>query len=177
MAAGLDLKGRGHPPRRDTPGCCRLVSHRNLPQFQSQTIRNRGEGYSRECPFLPRTAASRPWRIVPRLLHVQCSWKRICSNLFQFTVGFRETVLPPDSGTAIVTIKAFSKKEVWVITGDEIRRLRGKESQAEFAHRLGVSASTVCRWEASGTRPSPLALRSLLKLRKRAAALSTAEKM
>ena len=61
-----------------------------------------------------------------------------------------------------------------MLTGEEIRRLRGKESQAEFAHRLGVSASTVCRWEASDTKPSPLALRSLLKLRKRAAALSAA---
>ncbi|HEV8485588.1 MAG TPA: helix-turn-helix domain-containing protein [Blastocatellia bacterium] len=64
-----------------------------------------------------------------------------------------------------------------MVTGEEIRRLRGKESQAEFAHRLGVSASTVCRWEASETRPSPLALRSLLKFRKREPALSKAGRL
>ena len=61
------------------------------------------------------------------------------------------------------------------ITGNEIRLLRGQESQAEFAHRLGVSASTVCRWEANETRPSPLALRNLMKLRKRTIALSAVE--
>ena len=88
--------------------------------------------------------------------------------------GFRGIRILSGSGTAIVTQCVL--REVLVITGEEIRRLRGKESQAEFAHRLGVSASTVCRWEASDTRPSPLALRSLMKLRKRAAALSTALK-
>ena len=85
-------------------------------------------------------------------------------------------VVLPGSGTAIVITKPFFR-EVSVITGDEIRLLRGQDSQAEFAHRLGVSASTVCRWETGDTRPSPLALRNLLKLRKRAAALAAAERM
>ena len=52
-------------------------------------------------------------------------------------------------------------------TGDLIRSVRGILTQAEFARRLGVSTSTVARWEGDETRPSPLALRRIVRLAKR----------
>ena len=52
------------------------------------------------------------------------------------------------------------------LSGADIRRLRGVLTQAEFASRVGVTVSTVARWEADMTRPSPLAMRRLARLAK-----------
>jgi transcriptional regulator with XRE-family HTH domain len=55
------------------------------------------------------------------------------------------------------------------IKGDGIRNLRGKLgwSQEELARRVGVSLSSVQRWEKSGTQPSRLALRELERVLRR----------
>jgi ribosome-binding protein aMBF1 (putative translation factor) len=48
----------------------------------------------------------------------------------------------------------------------QIRAMRVKKgwSQEELARRVGVSLSTVQRWEANGTKPSRLAARELEKV-------------
>jgi len=52
---------------------------------------------------------------------------------------------------------------------NEIRGLRISLdlSQQKFAEKLGVSITTVVRWETGITEPSPLALEKLLRLKKR----------
>jgi DNA-binding transcriptional regulator YiaG len=48
-----------------------------------------------------------------------------------------------------------------------VRRLRRAygETQEEFAHRCGVTVSTMCRWEMGHARPSKLAQRVLAQLK------------
>lgn len=52
--------------------------------------------------------------------------------------------------------------------GSEVRSLRRrlKLTQESFADRLGVSKTTVARWEIDQVRPSPLALARLSDLKK-----------
>ena len=45
-------------------------------------------------------------------------------------------------------------------------RKKLKLTQEQLAHKLGVSFTTVNRWETGKTKPSPLALRELEKLSK-----------
>jgi DNA-binding transcriptional regulator YiaG len=49
------------------------------------------------------------------------------------------------------------------MTPKEIKKLRKNLglSQEHFAHKLGVSVGTVCRWEGGKVKPSPLALEKL----------------
>jgi len=46
-------------------------------------------------------------------------------------------------------------------------RLRRDLSQQKFAEKLGVSITTVVRWENGIAKPSPLALEKLLRLKRR----------
>ena len=55
------------------------------------------------------------------------------------------------------------------MTPQEIRALRDRLgwSRERMAHELGVSASTIVRWEAGTTRPSNLAVQALGRLTRR----------
>ena len=58
---------------------------------------------------------------------------------------------------------------IYCVRPSEIRRLRIRLnlSQQKFAEKLGVSITTVVRWENSIANPSPLALEKLLRLKRR----------
>lgn len=51
-------------------------------------------------------------------------------------------------------------------SGEEIREFRRKMTmtQEELAHQLGVTVSTVNRWENGHTKPSKLAMQSLERI-------------
>jgi len=51
-------------------------------------------------------------------------------------------------------------------SGEEIREFRSKMAmtQEELAHQLGVTVSTVNRWENGHTKPSKLAMQSLERI-------------
>ena len=49
-------------------------------------------------------------------------------------------------------------------TPTPIKMLRGNRTQAEFGKRLGVSDSTICRWEARQAAPGPGHSQRLSKL-------------
>ena len=53
------------------------------------------------------------------------------------------------------------------MTPEQIKAIRGKRSQAEFAKYLGVRQATVSEWETGKTKPSPMAIRLLQTIRKR----------
>ena len=59
---------------------------------------------------------------------------------------------------------------VEVNTAEDVRQLREslRMTQEEFAREVGVSFSTVSRWERGRGEPSRLARRQIDKLRKRA---------
>ncbi len=54
------------------------------------------------------------------------------------------------------------------MTGEEIKKIRKSLNltQEEFAHQLGVTLSTVNRWETKKTRASRLAKREIMRLAK-----------
>lgn len=58
---------------------------------------------------------------------------------------------------------------IYLMKSSEIRnlRIRLNLSQQKFAEKLGVSITTVVRWENSIANPSPLALEKLIRLKKR----------
>ena len=52
------------------------------------------------------------------------------------------------------------------VRGEELRRLRGKETQAAFAERLGVHANTLARYERDDLAiPEPVARLAMLLTR------------
>ena len=55
------------------------------------------------------------------------------------------------------------------MTAEDIKLLRKKLklTQAELASKLGVSITTIARWEGKKSRPSQLARRQLARLQKR----------
>lgn len=56
------------------------------------------------------------------------------------------------------------------MTADEVRELRRRlaMTQQQFSNKLGVSMSTVQKWEAGTTRPRGLSRRALRKLARKA---------
>jgi len=55
------------------------------------------------------------------------------------------------------------------MNGEDIKQLRKtlKLTQAELASKLGVSVTTIARWEGKKARPSQLAKRQLARLQRR----------
>ena len=53
------------------------------------------------------------------------------------------------------------------MSGIDIKRFREKLglTQAAFAAKLGVAVHTVCRWETSFSKPSPLAIEKIKQLK------------
>jgi transcriptional regulator with XRE-family HTH domain len=62
----------------------------------------------------------------------------------------------------------YPNRIVNLVTGEELRRLRGTETQTAFAERLGVHANTLARYERDDlTIPEPVARLAKLLTRKR----------
>jgi DNA-binding transcriptional regulator YiaG len=55
------------------------------------------------------------------------------------------------------------------VTAADIRRLRQREglTQEQFARLLGVTWTTISRWENGKSKPSPLAVSQLTRLNRR----------
>jgi len=62
----------------------------------------------------------------------------------------------------------YPNRIVILVTGKALRRLRGSETQAVFAARLGVHANTLARYERGDlATPEPVALLAKLLTRER----------
>ena len=52
-------------------------------------------------------------------------------------------------------------------TSQRVRRLRGKRTQAEFGHLIGVPKNTIWRWEAGYSKPDAVRAGRLSRLAKK----------